>query len=67
MKGDNAAYVDAFTNIRSMVNSNCAIGMNLFDKEGTNSVLTKFAGIRVLNENVLSNSVIHSAAFGVCT
>ena len=59
MKGDNLAYVDVFTNVRSTVNSNCAISMNLFDKEG-------FACIRVLNENVLANNVIHPVSFGIC-
>ena len=65
MKGDNAADVDTFTNVRSMVNSNCTVSMNLFDKEGADRERTKFACIRVLNEDVLANKVIQPASFGI--
>ena len=65
MKGNNAADVDTFTDVRSTANSNCAISMNLFDKEGADCVRTKFVCVRVLNENVLANNVIHLASFGI--
>ena len=65
MKGNNAADVDTFTDIRSTANSNCAISMNLFDKEGADHARTKFVCIRIHNEDVLANNVIHLASFGI--
>ena len=65
MKGNDSADVDMLTNVRSMANCNCAISMNLFNEEGSNHAWTKFVYVRVLNEDVLANNVIHPASFGI--
>ena len=64
MKGNNLADVDMFTNVRSTANCNGAVSMNLFDKEGTDHVWTKFVCIRVLNEDVLANIQKRIGALG---